>query len=120
MGAQLKLFPTRSLPIFYRGQCSGQSKERMSGQVTCQHFTCRHNLIGELATLEPKRAHRVAIARLEGRIVASCALDVAEMGAIDDRENASYLGMGRDAFAEFVGEAEAKLQKEYEERNDED
>lgn len=81
----------------------------MSGREQCQHLTCRHNLLGELAKLESKRAIRVMVARLEGRIHATCALDVADLGAIDDRECAAFFGMGAEAFSELVESSEKAL-----------
>ena len=107
-GAQLLLFPTRRLPLF-REECAGDADARMAGDTVCTRYTCRHNLIGEMANLEPKRALRVAMARLEGKITASCALDVAGAGGATDREIAKMFGMGGAAFREMAEAAEERL-----------
>ena len=107
-GAQLLLFPTRRLPIF-RSECADGAEARMIGEATCDRYTCRHNLIGEMANMDMKRALRVAQARLEGKITASCSLDVADMGPASDREIARMLGMGQRAFEAYAEEQDQKL-----------
>ena len=81
----------------------------MRGELTCKLYTCRHNLIGEMASLEPKRALRVAQARLEGKITASCALDMADLGPASDQEIAKLFGMGGRAFQVLKDELDEKL-----------
>ncbi len=75
----------------------------------CRHWTCRHNLIGELSRRPEAEAETAMLGLLSGAWRDSCALDAAERGGTTDEDIARMLGSTAKRVTQISAEALYKV-----------
>lgn len=97
------------LPVMQRSECDPAKHERRAGRQSCPFANCRYHLVSEAMRAPDDRAVDVQIARWNGEITHTCALDFAELDEGDDAKLGALLGIPRDLVPQRVAEAAFKM-----------